>query len=180
MSEKNDKHAKDYQELSGPEGLKKIAELIKGIRIAMMNTTAPDGTISSRPMALQDVPFYGSLWFLTSIKSEKLDEIDADRHVTLSFADPGNSKYIALKGRATYNQDKAKIDELWSAWYTAWFPEGKNDPDIAVLRVDVTEADFWEANASKLVLGVKYLAAAATGGSVPVGDAGHVTLGNTN
>jgi general stress protein 26 len=176
MSEKQDKHAKDYHELSGSEGLKKIAELVKGIRICMLNTQGEDGRISSRPMAAQDVPFYGTLWFLASIRSEKIDEIGGDRHVTLTFAEPSDSKYIALKGRATYSQDKAKIHELWSTWYKAWFPGGEDDPDIAVLRIDVSEADYWEANSSKIVMGMKYMAAAVTGGSVAVGEAGHVTV----
>lgn len=178
MSQSNDTQASRHHELSGAEGLKKLAELIKGIHIAMMNSGAPDGTISSRPMALQDQTFYGTFWFLTSIRSEKIDEIAQDRHVTLTFADPSNSKYVSLKGRATYSQDKSKIHELWNAGYKAWFPQGEDDPDITVLRVDIQEADYWEANASKLVLGAKYLMAAATGGGVPVGDSGHVTLGS--
>lgn len=176
MSEKNDKHAKDYHELSGPEGLKKIAELIDGIDICMMNTQGEDGQISSRPMALQKEPFYGTLWFLASIQSEKIDEIADDRHVTLTFAEPKDSKYIALKGRATYSQDKTKIHELWNGWYKAWFPGGEDDPDIAVLRVDVREADYWQANSSKLVVGLKYMAAAVTGGEVPTGESGHVSV----
>lgn len=177
MSEKQDKHAKDYHELSGPEGLKKVAELVHGIEICMMNTQGADGRISSRPMAVQDVPFFGTLWFLASIRSEKIDEISGDRHVTLTFAEPKNSKYIALKGRATYSQDKEKIHELWNGWYKAWFPGGEDDPDIAVLRVDVSEGDYWEANASKIVVGLKYMAAAVTGGSVPTGESGHITVG---
>ena len=60
--------------------------------------------------------------------------------------------------------------------YKAWFPKGQDDPDITVLRVDVSEADFWEASSSKLVMGVKYLAAAVTGGTVRVGEAGHVAV----
>jgi hypothetical protein len=32
-----------YQELSGEEGRKKIAELVKGIRIGMMTTQAKEG-----------------------------------------------------------------------------------------------------------------------------------------
>ena len=173
MSEKS---AKDYHELSGAEGLKKISELIRGIKIAMLNTVCADGQIASRPMALQDEAFFGTLWFLTSIRSHKIGEIQGDQHVTLTFAEPADSKYITLKGRATFNQDKAKIHELWSTWYTAWFPEGEDDPDIAVLRVDVTEADYWEASSSKLVLGMKYMAAAVTKGSVSPGESGHVVV----
>jgi hypothetical protein len=64
VSERDDKHAKDYRELSGEEGKKKIAERVKEIRIAMMSTLDDGGEIHSRPMATQDVPFDGTLWFL--------------------------------------------------------------------------------------------------------------------
>jgi general stress protein 26 len=60
--------------------------------------------------------------------------------------------------------------------FKAWFPEGEDDPEIRVLEVRVTEAHYWEANASKLVVGIKYLAAAVTGGKVDVGTQGEVKL----
>jgi general stress protein 26 len=175
MSEKNDNDS-HYKELSGSEGQKKISELINGIRIAMLTTAARDGTMSSRPMAIQDKPFNGTLWFLTRSTSEKIDEVKQDQHVTLTFAEPKDSKYLSLKGRASVNQDRAKIKELWNPLYKAWFPKGQDDPEISVQRVEVTEADFWEASSSKLIMGVKYLAAAMTGGTLPVGEAGHVVV----
>ena len=176
MSEKNDHHAKNYQELSGKEGHAKIAELVKGIHIAMMTTVAKDGAMSSRPMGVQNTPFDGVLWFLTRADSEKVEEIVEDQHITLTFAEPKDSKYITLKGRAGVSRDRAKIKELWSPIYKAWFPKGEDDPDIAVLRVNVTEGEFWEASSSKLVVMAKYAAAAVTGGSVAVGKSGHVTV----
>ncbi len=175
MSEKYDNDS-EYEELSGEDGRRKIADLAKGIRIAMMTTVGEDGAMSSRPMAVQDKPFDGTLWFLTRVTSEKVNEIRDDQHVTVTFAEPGDSKYLSLKGRARVNQDRAKIHDLWNPMYKAWFPQGEDDPEIAVLRVDVSEADFWEASSSKLVMKAKYLAAAVTGGKVPVGKAGHVTV----
>ncbi len=59
--------------------------------------------------------------------------------------------------------------------YKAWFPQGDGDPQIAVRHVDVTEGDFWGASNSKFVVYAKYLAAAVTGGAVPVGTSGHIT-----
>ncbi len=176
MSEKNDAHEKDYKELSGQEGREKIAALVKGIHIAMMMTVAKDGTISSRPMGVQNKPFDGTLWFLTRSTSEKVDEIEQDQHVTLSFAEPSDSKYLTLKGRASVSQDRNKVKELWSPMYKAWFPKGEDDPEIAVLRVDVHEADYWEASSSKVVMMAKYAAAAMTGGKIAVGEAGHVVV----
>jgi general stress protein 26 len=174
-SEKKDNDA-HYKELSGEEGQKKVAELTKGIHICMMTTIRADGSMSSRPMAVQDEPFNGTLWFLTRSTSDKIDEIKQDQHVTLAFAEPSDSKYITLKGRASINQDHAKIHELWNPMYKAWFPKGEDDPEIAVLRVNITEGDYWEASGSKLVMGVKYIAAAVTGGKVPIGEAGHVEV----
>jgi general stress protein 26 len=173
MTEQHDRDT-HYQSLSGTAGQQKIAELVKDIRIAMMTTVAKDGTMSSRPMAVQNTPFDGTLWFLTRTDSGKVEEVEQDYHVTLTFAEPKSSKYIAVKGTANVNQDKAKIHELWNPMYKAWFPEGENDPQIAVMRVDVTEADYWEASDSKFVVLLKYAAAALTKGKVPVGESGHI------
>jgi general stress protein 26 len=162
--------------LSGPEGIAKIADLIKGIRICMMTTAAGDGSFDSRPMAMQDTTFDGTVWFLTQSESGKIGEIKNDDHIALLFADTSNSKYVSAKGRAIVTQDKAKIHELWNPMFKAWFPEGEDDPRIRVLQVKVTEAHYWEASSSKLVLYAKYLAAAVTGGKVDVGKQGEVTL----
>jgi general stress protein 26 len=167
----------EFQELYGIEGLKKIGELIKGIRMAMLTTRAPDGSFDSRPMATQETDtFDGTVWFLTQAGSVKLEEIADDSHVSLIYADSATSKYLTVKGFASVSRDRAKIHELWNGMYKAWFPEGEDDPSIRVLRVDVTEAEFWEASSSRLVRGVKYLAAAVTGGKVDVGEAGKVLV----
>ena len=167
----------EYQILHGAEGLKKVGGLVKDIRIAMLTTAAPDGSFDSRPMATQKMEeFDGTVWFLTQAGSGKLGEIKDDAHVSLIYADSGDAKYVTLKGTASTSRDKAKIHEMWNPMYKAWFPEGEEDPNIMVLRVDVTEAEFWEASASRLVRGVKYLAAAATGGKVDVGEVGKVLV----
>jgi general stress protein 26 len=175
MSEQQD-HDVHYHELSGADGHKKIAELVKGIHICMMTTAREDGSLSSRPMAVQDKPFDGTLWFLTRAGSEKVYEIIDDQHVLLAFAEPSSSKYISLRGRAHVNQDRAMIHQLWNAMYKAWFPKGEDDPEIAVVRVDVDEADYWEASGMKIVMLAKYAYAAATGGKVELGEAGHVEV----
>ena len=176
MSEKNDQHAQDYHQLSGKEAQEKIATLVKGIHICMMTTVAKDGSIDARPMAVQNKAFDGTVWFLTRSTSEKVDEVEQDRHVTLTFAEPSDSTYITLKGKASVSQDRGKIHELWNGMYKAWFPKGEDDPEIAVLRVDVSDGDYWEASSSKVVRYAKYALAAATGGSTPVGESGHVQV----
>ncbi len=164
------------ENLSGQAGVKKIAALIKDIRIAMMTTAAPDGSFDSRPMATQKTEFDGSVYFLTRQESGKVQELADDSHVSLVYADPGDATFVTVKGRAKVYHDQKKISELWNPMYKAWFPQGEEDPAIAILQVDVHEAQYWEASSSKLVRGVKYVAAAATGGKVEIGTQGTVTL----
>jgi general stress protein 26 len=141
-----------------------------------MTTAAGDGSFDSRPMATQKTEFDGTLWFLTRRESDKVREMADDDHVSLLYEDPGDSKYVAVKGRATVSRDRAKIHELWNPMYKAWFPQGEDDPAISVVKVTVSEAQYWEASSSKLVMGIKYLAAAVTGGKVDVGETGKVLV----
>lgn len=175
MSEQDDQETV-FEQLSGESGLRKVAELIKRVRIAMLTTVAKDGSMSSRPMAMQDRPFDGTLWFLTRSTSEKVGELSNDQKVTLAFAEPKDSIFVALKGTASVSQDRGKIKELWNPIYKAWFPGGESDLQIAVLKVEVYEGDFWEASHSRLIRLARYTAAAVSGGSLPVGRAGHVEV----
>ncbi len=176
MTDHRQEDNKDFHDLSGKEGAAKIAELVKGIRIAMMSTVDQNGEIRSRPMATRDATFDGTLWFLTRKSSLKVSELNEQSNITLDYSDPGNSKYVTLRGKASLSQDRAKIKELWNFMYKAWFPEGEDDPEIVVMRVDITEGEYWEANSSKLVMGIRYVAAAVTGGNVSVGESGHVKV----
>ncbi len=162
--------------LSGAEGQKKIGELIKDIRICMLTTANADGSFDSRPMATQKTEFDGTVWFLTRGESGKVHEIADDAHVSLMYADTSDSKYVVAKGKASVSKDKAKIHELWNPMFHAWFPGGEEDPAISVLKVDVSEAQFWTASSSKIVMGVKYLAAAVTGDHSKIGEHGVVKL----
>src|SRR5947209_5557207 len=99
------------EHLSGEAGIRKVAELIKDIRIAMMTTAAPDGSFDSRPMATQKTEFDGTVYFLTWQDSGKVHEIASDSHISLLYADPANSKFVTVKGRASVYRDQAKIHE---------------------------------------------------------------------
>ncbi len=160
---------------SRTEALSKIDGLIKDIRFAMLTTAAPDGCLHSRPMATQKNEFNGELWFLTRDDTGKAFDIHHDAHVSLTYAD-GKQTFVSLTGRANLSRDQEKIDELWNAMYTAWFPQGKEDPSIRVLRVLVDSAEYWDAPSSALVRNFQILLSAVTAGSTKVGENETVNL----
>lgn len=166
----------EMKHLDGPEAVAKIAALIKDIHICMLTTINDDGTLDSRPMATQKSEFDGTVWFLCKQHSGKVSEIRHDAHVGLVYSDPSGKNFVTAKGKAEVSQDKGKIKELWNPMFKAWFPEGEDDPEITVIKVVLDEAQYWEASGSKIVYGLKYLAAAVTGGKVDVGETGKARL----
>ena len=118
------------------DSVKKLAGLIKGIKVVMLTTVAEDGSLHSRPMVTQQVEFDGALWFITRGEAPKVGEVCHDRHVNVSYASPDDHRYVSVSGTAEVVRDAQKVRELWSPALRAWFPSGPDDPGLALLRVD--------------------------------------------
>lgn len=125
--------------------LEKVRALVQEIRTCMMTTLDEQGRPHSRPMQTQQLDGSDELWFLTSRASLKVAELGSDAHVNLSFADPAHSRYLSISGTATTLQDREKLEQLWSFFYKAWWPEGKDDPDIALVKVTIETAEYWDS-----------------------------------
>jgi general stress protein 26 len=143
--------------------IEKVRDLIKGIRIAMLTTMDEDGSLRSRPMATQKTEFDGEVWFFTEAGSAKTGEIAKDRRVNVSYADPDSQHYVSLSGTAQTLIDTAKAKELWSPAVKAWFPDGPDDPKLALLRVRVEKAEYWDSPSAKMVQLAGFVKALVTG-----------------
>ncbi|MDQ3686664.1 MAG: pyridoxamine 5'-phosphate oxidase family protein [Acidobacteriota bacterium] len=152
------------------ESIKKLGEMIKDIEFAMLTTAEPDGTLRSRPMATQKFEFGGDLWFFTRASSPKVDEIEQEHNVNVSYAAPDKQKYVSVSGRARLVRDKNKIKELWSPVLKAWFPKGLDDPDLALLKVAVEQAEYWDSPSSTVAQLVGFVKAVTTGTTYQPGE----------
>jgi general stress protein 26 len=129
----------------------KLVELVEGIEIAMLTTVEPDGSLHSRPMWTQKAPFDGKLAFFTRDHSRKVDEVQRDAHVCLSYSDPKRQRYVSITGTARVVYDKGRMSELWNPMYRAWFPQGLDDPELTLLEVQVQEAEYWDTHKASMV-----------------------------
>jgi general stress protein 26 len=139
----------DKQTQATPE-MNRLAELVEHSRIAMMTTADANGSLRSRPLATLQMDSQGTLWFFTSLTSPKVEEVDQHRQVNLSYANPEEMDYVSISGRATVVRDREKMRQLWTAWVQPWFPNGVEDPDLALLAVQVEQAEYWDAPGSKV------------------------------
>ena len=146
------------------ENVRKLREMIKGIEFAMLTTAEEDGSLRSRPMRTLDVEFDGNLYFFTKAGAPKVGEIEQDRHVCVSYAAPKDERYVSMSGIARLLRDRAKMEELWSPGLETWFPDKLEDPELALLWISVTQAEYWEGPSGELMYlaGVKAMAAGMT------------------
>jgi len=154
--------------------LEQIQTLIKGAKIGVLTTLTEDGRLVSRPLATVEAEFDGDVWFFTYDDAEKVHQIRHDSHVNVSYE--SGKGYLSLSGRAELVKDRAKIDEFWNVGAQAWFENGKDDPNIALLKVHAESAEFWSSTDPKPVALLKYVKAAATGGQPSVGENHSVDL----
>lgn len=157
-------------ETAPDEDVQKLADLIETIQIAMLTTTGTDGRLYSRPMATQQEKFDGTLWFFTQKHSGKIYEIQHDQQINLSYSLPAKNRYVSIAGRAALSDDRAKMKELWSPVFKAFFPDGLEDPELGLLRVDVESAEYWDSPSSAVVKLVGFVKAVATGQAYQPGE----------
>jgi general stress protein 26 len=131
-------------------GLRKLRKLIKGTRIAMFTTVDSDGRLRSRPRATLKGGFDGDLWFVTRVSAPKTGEIRDNQHVNVAYADASGERYASISGLASIVTDAAKVSELWSRRLRAWFPNGKKDPELALIRVRIDRAEVWDPKSANM------------------------------
>lgn len=148
---------------SEPE-LDKLWELIKSIRFGMLTTRHANGHLHARPMTTQnralDTP---QLHFFASRSTEPVIDADAQPQVNVSYADPGQDRYVSVSGRARIVDDPQQKQRLWNTAAEAWFPYGPQDPDVALLEVEIEHAEYWDVKSSKPVQLYRMARAVLTG-----------------
>jgi len=130
--------------------LQPVAELVDEIKFGMLTTEEADGTLRSRPMATMQMDAEGALWFFTALDSAKLDEAEQHREVNVSYARPDKQDYLSVSGTASIVRDRNKMQALWSPWIKPWFQQGLDDPNLVLLKVSITEAQYWKAPGSAI------------------------------
>jgi general stress protein 26 len=138
-----------------------VADLMRGQRFGMLTTTDPDGTLISRPMALQEVEFDGDLWFFAGRDSRKIGHLDSHAQVNVTVG--SGSSWVSLTGTGVVVTDTARKRELWNTVVEAWFPDGPDDDGVVLLKVEADSAEYWDSPGGRLATALSFAKAKLTG-----------------
>ena len=151
-------------DLSGPDAIARIRDMIKDAPNGYFCTSTPSGpTSGTRPMNVRQVDDRGNLWFLSARDSHKNQELKRDPSVRLYFQGSKHSDYLYLEGEAAILEDRQKIGELWEPIIKTWFTEGIDDPRITVIRVTPMRGYYWDTKHGSAIAGIKMMIGAAIG-----------------
>lgn len=149
---------------------KEFLDLLRHFDAAML-VTERGRQLRSRPMAVAESTDDGRLWFVTNVDSAKLEEITENPHVNVTMQAGG--KFLSVSGTTRATRDAAKLDELWNDAMGIWFEKGRKDPELILLEVVPTYAEYWDRSGME---GVRFMFEAAksavTGETLDEDDAG--------
>lgn len=162
--------------LQNEEAYKKMKELVEDIKTCMFCTQTNQIPFNTRPMATVEVDEEGNLWFMSNKESNKNEEIKEDDKVQLIYAKGGDSHFLSVAGKAQIVKDQSKIDELWTVFAKAWFPDGKKDPDISLIKIIPEDVYYWDTVHGKMVSLLKIATSVVTGKTMDDGVEGKISL----
>ena len=143
------------------ESVAKVVDLLRDARFSMVTSIGASGALQSRPMTIQRVGDDGDLWFLISRSHDQAKAIGAEPRVNVAVS--GDSSWVSVSGDGEIVRDQARIDDLWSPFVDAWFPGGKEDPDVGLLLVRSDSAEYWDSPGGRVASLISFVKTAATG-----------------
>ncbi|MBZ4486569.1 pyridoxamine 5'-phosphate oxidase family protein [Microbacterium sp. cx-55] len=144
-----------------PEELHKLNDLLKDFRFAMLTTRATDGTLTAHPLSVQESEFDGDLWFIVGRNAPAVQHVQVDPMVGVSFS--SNSSWLSLAGSAEVVDDAAKLTQLWNSAVDAWFPNGPEDPNVTLLRVNALSGEYWDSPGGRVATIAAFVKQKVTG-----------------
>ncbi len=167
----------DATPASAEKKLDQMYGLVKGIEIAMFTTRRADGHLVSRPMATQARAVGADLWFVTDGEAHKLDELQHDPHVNVSYYRDRTREWVSVSGTARVVKDRGKIHELYRPDWRAWFTDqggerdgGPDDPRLTLVAVDAHSVVYMKNDTPRPVVLFEVVKGMITGQQPDVGE----------
>jgi len=159
-----------------PKSIRQLKRLLKGMSVGMLTTQTATGETHTRPMLVHDIDESGWLWFLTDRTSRKAWELIHNPNASVTFQSPRGDRYVSVHGTAIVVRDEMIVNRLWNPTYRAWFPKGKRDPELVLVAVRVSRAEYWLVPRSRITRVLGAAKALLTGRRYEAGRHGTLEL----
>ena len=124
--------------------LKALAQKMSGIDITMFSTQSTYGKLAIRPMSNNgQVEYDGTSYYFAFEDSSVVTDIKREDQVALGFQSK-KGLYVAVRGKASLSQDKAKMLEHWTPSLEQWFKDGVETKGVTMIQVNAKHIRYWD------------------------------------
>ena len=114
-------------------------------RIGMLGLVGENGG-HFHPMTAFREDDLGTIWFFTRRDTELVRSLVQGGKAMFNLVSKDRELWACIGGTITEQHDAGRIDKYWGPVVAAWFPEGKDDPELTLLRLEPDDAEVWIAN----------------------------------
>jgi general stress protein 26 len=124
--------------------LEAFRDVLRDFKIAMVASSADDGTLHARPIATAQFGADGDVYFFARASSALASEVRTRPQINLSYVGE-SGKYASIAGNAAIVDDRETAKAIWGPWCAEWFPGGADDPELLLVRVRVATVEYWSS-----------------------------------
>ncbi len=135
--------------MSKQDNIDKVQAIVKDVKFAMMTTVNSKGDLHAWPMTTSETSIGGKeIWFIGDKTSDVVKDIQDNKKIGLSYATQDDKNYVSVSANAELLTDKAKLEELWSPVYNAFFEHGQDDENVQLIKVVPHGVECWISGSS--------------------------------
>jgi general stress protein 26 len=145
-------------------------------RYGMLGLVGVEHPQHFQPMTAFPESENGQIWFFTRDDTDLAKAVTAAEapHAMLTISSKDQEVQACLGGTLALSQDRERIEKFWSPVVAAWYPDGKDDPHLTLLRMDLEDAAVWLSEAGPVRFAFEIARANLTGRKPDLGGRAEV------
>lgn len=151
------------------KSINRVWDIIEKVGVGML-TTQFRGGLRARPLEARPDRKTGAIFFVTDVRGLKDNEIEASPDVGFVMIAVKDKAYLSITGHASIALDRERLRKIWKRTDDMWWPDGPDDPNARLLRLDPATAELWDGPSSSAVAAYEMAKALATGKKPNLGE----------
>ena len=101
----------------------------------------------------------GTIYFFGARSEALVKGLSESNRAVATYVSKGHDLFAHIHGTLELVDDRALVEKLWNPFIASWYKDGKDDPDLQLVRFDTTNAEIWksESGATLVAAALKML-----------------------
>jgi general stress protein 26 len=149
------------KDLSPEELRERLWKELDEARIVML------GLVGGEPHHMQPMAAFGdrtgdAIWFFTKKDTDLVQQTGSGHDAMVCIMAKDQEFQACIHGVLHQDIDRAKLEQFWSPYVSAWYPDGKDDPELTMVRLDPKDARVWVSKRGPIAYPLQIAKANAT------------------